>query len=72
MHAEEFVVWYVTPILGVIQTSKIQKLLQHIVGAIKLHESLQIADLPRNQGQSMVRRCNLQRIHRGGARGARG
>lgn len=48
-HAEEFVLRYVTPILGVVQTPKIHKLLRHILGAIKLHGNLQNANTGVNE-----------------------
>lgn len=50
-HAEEFVLRYVTPILGVVQTPKIHKLLRHILGAIKLHGNLQNANTSGNESQ---------------------
>eukprot|EP00170_Pyropia_yezoensis_P006818 contig_27790_g6840 len=40
-HAEDFVLNFVTPILGVVQTPKIHKLLRHVFDAINLHGNLQ-------------------------------
>lgn len=40
-HAEKFILKRVTPILGVLQTLKVHKLLRHILDAIRLHGNLQ-------------------------------
>lgn len=39
-HAEEFVLHYMTPILGPTHTSKVHKLLRHVLSSIKMHGSL--------------------------------
>jgi len=44
-----FVLHYVTPILGVITSTKVHKLLCHIVGAIKLHGALFNGNTGRNE-----------------------
>lgn len=48
-HAEDFVLKFVTPILGVVQTPKVHKLLRHVFDAIKLHGNLQNGDTGGNE-----------------------
>lgn len=50
-HAEHFVVKFVTPILGVVHTPKVHKLLCHILDAIKMHGNLQNANTGGNEAQ---------------------
>lgn len=50
-HAEHFVLHFVTPILGVVQTPKVHKLLRHILDAIKMHGNVQNGNTAGNEAQ---------------------
>lgn len=50
-HAEHFIINLVTPILGVVHTPKVHKLLRHVLDAIKLHGNLQNANTSANEAQ---------------------
>eukprot|EP00170_Pyropia_yezoensis_P000903 contig_4138_g905 len=50
-HAEDFVIKYVTPILGVVQTPKVHKLLRHVLDAIRMHGNLQNGNTGGNEAQ---------------------
>lgn len=50
-HAEEFVIEFMTPILGVIQTPKVHKLLRHVLDAIRMHGNIQNGNTGGNEAQ---------------------
>lgn len=50
-HAEDFIIKYVTPILGILQAPKVHKLLWHVLDAIKMHCNLQNGNTGGNEAQ---------------------
>lgn len=49
-HAENFVLRYMTPILGAMHTSKVHKLLRHVLSSIKMHGNLTNGNTRANEG----------------------
>lgn len=49
-HAEDFVLRYMTPILGAMHTSKVHKLLRHVLSSIKMHGNLSNGNTSANEG----------------------
>lgn len=50
-HAEEFVLRHMSPILCTRNTSKIQNLLRHVLGSIKMHGNLKNGNTSGSEGQ---------------------
>lgn len=63
-HAEDFVLKFVTPVLGVVQTPKIHKLLRHVFDAIKLHGILQNGNTGGNEAVHKLDKPSYRRTNK--------
>jgi len=60
-----FITRYVTPILGAIHTTKIHKLLAHVLDAVRLHGTLRSGDTSANEGKHKDDKRHYARTNRG-------
>jgi len=63
--ARVFITRYVTPILGPIHTTKIHKLLAHVLDAVRLHGTLRNGDTSANEGKHKDDKRHYARTNRG-------
>jgi len=63
--ARVFITRYVTPILGPIHTTKVHKLLAHVLDAVRLHSTLRSGDTSTNEGKHKDDKRHYDRTNRG-------